>query len=50
MAQNDWKCELNRILEMLDQQLEKIDGRLQASGLCFNEEFQQDIKKVINIQ
>lgn len=50
MAQSDWKRELDRMMHMLDDQLEKIDGSLQASGLSFNEELRQNVTKMIQLR
>lgn len=47
---DDWKLELNRMLDTIENQLEKIDQRFKVMGRPFSEEFQQHVVKLTNLK
>lgn len=54
MASNDWELELNRMLKLIENQatesFEKIDQHFSTMGLSFDDEFRQNVRKLVNLR
>lgn len=50
MDTNDWRHDLNFMLNTIDEQLEKIDQRFKAIGRPFDEQLQQTIVKITTLR
>lgn len=54
MASNDWKHELNRMLDLIEKQsteaFEKIDEHFMALGLPFDDTFKQNVVQMANLK
>lgn len=54
MASNDWKSDLNGLLDFIEQQstisLERISQHFLALGLQFDDDFQQKVRRLVNLR
>lgn len=54
MASNDWELELDRMLDLIEKQstesFEKIDQHFLTLGLSFDDEFRQNVQKMVNLR
>lgn len=54
MSSNDWESELNHLLDLIEKQstlsFEKMNQHLLALGLPFDDEFRQNVQKMVNLK
>lgn len=54
MAPNDWKHELNHLLDSIEKQstesLDKMDQQFMTLGLSFDDDFQENVQKMVKLR
>lgn len=54
MASDDWKQELNRMLDLIEkfstESFERMEKNFMELGLSFDDEFRQNVQKLTNLR